>query len=124
MKLKKFRRSIVIGVCGFLFACVLCVGILFFWGERHFSHEKWIRCDPAKRYLYIENFEEQYNVIGMNRYEIEDLLGPPEWTITEQNKVVYYEYNIRDDFMVGWKVYQISFQDDIVVGTRVTVGDW
>lgn len=60
----------------------------------------------------------------MNRYEIEDLLGPPEWTITEQNKVVYYEYNIRDDFMVGWKVYQISFQDDIVVGTRVTVGDW
>ena len=124
MELKKFRRSIVICVCGFLFACVLCVGILFFWGERHFSHEKWIRCYPAKRYLYIENFEEQYNVIGMNRYEIEDLLGPPEWTITEQNKVVYYEYNIRDDFMVGWKVYQISFQDDIVVGTRVTVGDW
>lgn len=73
-----------------------------------------------------KNFEEQYNVIGMNRYEIEDLLGSPTWTITEPytNELIYYEYRIQDHLIAGWKVFQLSFQDDVVVGTTITVEDW
>lgn len=123
----KFRRNILFCVYGFLFVCILCGVIVWIsCGERHFSYKKWINCDPAKRYLYIENFEEQYNVIGMNRYEIEDLLGSPTWTITEPytNELIYYEYRIQDHLIAGWKVFQLSFQDDVVVGTTITVEDW
>ena len=38
-----------------------------------------MNCDPAKRYLYIEDFEEKYDVVGMQRSDIEDLLGSPTW---------------------------------------------
>ena len=76
---------------------------------------------PAKRYLYIENSEEKYDVVGMHRSEIEDLLGSPTWTETEPDteKVLYYEYRIQDHILAGWKVYQVRFQDDIVTGTSI-----
>ena len=43
-----------------------------------------MNCDPAKRYLYIEDFEEKYDVVGMQRSDIEDLLGSPTWTKQSQ----------------------------------------
>lgn len=124
---KACERNILICFYGLLLACMLCgLAVWKAFGERHFSHQKWISCDPAKRYLYIESFEEQYNVIGMNRHEIEDLLGSPTWTISEPytQELIYYEYRIQDHFIAGWKVFQLSFQDDIVVGATITVEDW
>lgn len=80
---KNFNRNILICVYGFFFICVLCGFIVWAaYRERQFSQKGWMNCDPAKRYLYIEDFEEKYDVIGMKRSEIEDLLGSPTWTET------------------------------------------
>ncbi len=124
---KNFNRNILICVCVFFFVCIL--GGLVVWAsyrERTFSQKGWKNCDPAKRYLYIENFEEKYDVVGMRRSEIETLLGSPTWTETELDteKVLYYEYRIQDHILAGWKVYQVRFQDDIVTGTSILVEDW
>lgn len=102
---------------------------LIVWGsyrERTFSQKGWRNCDPAKRYLYIENFEEKYDVVGMQQSEIEDLLGSPTRTETEEDtgNILYYEYRIQDHILAGWKVYQVRFQDDIVAGTSIIVEDW
>ena len=94
--------------------------------ERDFSPKGWMNCDPAKRYLYIEDFEEKYDVVGMQRSDIEDLLGSPTWRETEPDteEIIYYEYRIQDHILAGWKVYQIRFQDDLVADTSIIVEDW
>lgn len=89
-----FNRNILICVYGF------------------FSQKGWMNCDPAKRYLYIEDFEEK--------------LGSPTWAETEPDteEIIYYEYRIQDHILAGWKVYQIRFQDDLVADTSIIVEDW
>ena len=95
-------------------------------GSLYFSPKGWMNCDPAKRYLYIEDFEEKYDVVGMQRSDIEDLLGSPTWRETEPDteEIIYYEYRIQDHILAGWKVYQIRFQDDLVADTSIIVEDW
>lgn len=122
-----FNKNILIYVYVFFFVCIL--GGLVVWGsyrERTFSQKGWRNCDPAKRYLYIEDFEEKYDVVGMQRSEIEDLLGSPTWTEIEPDteEIIYYEYRIQDHILAGWKVYQIRFQDDLVAYTSIIVEDW
>ena len=124
---KNIHRNILICVYGFYFVCIVC-GI-FLWNsyrERSFSQKERMKSDPAKRYLYMDDFKEKYNVIGMYRSEIDDLLGSPTWTETERgtDKILSYKYRIKDTLLAGWKVYQLRFQDDIVVGAIITVEDW
>ena len=122
---KNMHRNILICVYGFYFVCIVC-GI-FLWNsyrERSFSQNEWMKSDPAKRYLYMDDFKEKYNVIGMYRSEIDDLLGSPTWTERGTDKILSYEYRIKDTLLAGWKVYQLRFQDDIVVGAIITVEDW
>lgn len=122
---KNMHRNILICVYGFYFVCIVC-GI-FLWNsyrERSFSQKEWMKSDPAKRYLYMDDFKEKYNVIGMYRSEIDDLLGSPTWTERGTDKILSYEYRIKDTLLAGWKVYQLRFQDDIVVGAIITVEDW
>lgn len=90
---KNFNRNILICVYVFFLICVLCGFIVWAaYRERDFSQKGWMNCDPAKRYLYIEDFEEKYDVVGMQRSEIEDLLGSPTWTETEPDteEIIYY----------------------------------
>lgn len=122
---KNMHRNILICVYGFYFVCIVC-GI-FLWNsyrERSFSQKEWMKSNPAKRYLYMDDFKEKYNVIGMYRSEIDDLLGSPTWTERGTDKILSYEYRIKDTLLAGWKVYQLRFQDDIVVGAIITVEDW
>ena len=122
---KNMHRNILICVYEFYFVCIVC-GI-FLWNsyrERSFSQKEWMKSDPAKRYLYMDDFKEKYNVIGMYRSEIDDLLGSPTWTERGTDKILSYEYRIKDTLLAGWKVYQLRFQDDIVVGAIITVEDW
>lgn len=73
---KNFHRNILICVYGFFFVCIL--GGITVWAsyqERSFSPKGWLNCNPAKRYLYIDDLEEKYNVAGMRRCEIEELLA-------------------------------------------------
>jgi len=103
---KNFNRNILICVYGFFFICVLCGFIVWAaYRERDFSQKGWMNCDPAKRYLYIEDFEEKYDVVGMQRSDIEDLLGSPTWRETEPDteEIIYYEYRIQDHILAGWK---------------------
>ena len=59
---KNFNRNILICVYGSFFICVLCGFIVWAaYRERDFSQKGWMNCDPAKRYLYIEDFEEKYD---------------------------------------------------------------
>ena len=73
-----------------------------------------------------EKSNEKYDVVGMQQSEIEDLLGSPTRTETEEDtgNILYYEYRIQDYILAGWKVYQVRFQDDIVAGTSIIVEDW
>lgn len=127
IKEENIHRNILICVYGFYFMCIVC-GI-FLWNayrERNFSSKEWMKCDPAKRYLYMDDFQEKHNIIGMYRSEIDDLLGSPTWTETERgtDKILFYEYRIKDTLLAGWKVYQLRFQDDIVIGAIITIEDW
>ncbi len=123
---KNFNRNILICVYGFssyAYYAVLSCGQPI--GKEIFP-KGWMNCDPAKRYLYIEDFEEKYDVVGMQRSDIEDLLGSPTWRETEPDteEIIYYEYRIQDHILAGWKVYQIRFQDDLVADTSIIVEDW
>ena len=73
-----------------------------------------------------EKSNEKYDVVGMQQSEIEDLLGSPIRTETEEDtgNILYYEYRIQNHILAGWKVYQVRFQDDIVAGTSIIVEDW
>ena len=62
---KNFHRNILICVYGFFFVCIL--GGITVWAsyqERSFSPKGWLNCNPAKRYLYIDDLEESITWLG------------------------------------------------------------
>ena len=65
---------------------------------KKFSPKDWLNCNPAKRYLYIDDLEEKYNVAGMRRCEIEELLARRhgEKQSRVQKRLIYYEYRIQE----------------------------
>ena len=110
-------------MCTVFSLCAYWVGLPY---GHPIRKEVFPQSNPAKRYLYIDDLEEKYNVAGMRRCEIEELLGSPTWRKTEPGteKIIYYEYRIQDNLLAGWKVYQVRFQDDVVIDTTIIVEDW
>lgn len=56
-------KFLITGAGEILFKFNLQRFIMKSYRERHFSQKRWMNCDPAKRYLYMEDFEEKYDVV-------------------------------------------------------------
>ncbi|MGF7018743.1 hypothetical protein M2145_002518 [Lachnospiraceae bacterium PF1-21] len=124
----KSRRIAVMAVLVFEFVLVAAIVIgaitLFSDKNREFTVERWEKSKNEKRYQYIESLEEKYELEGMSRSEVEELLGSPSHTEIESGIIKEYEYRIADDVMVGWRVYRILFTDEIVMKAKTDVEDW
>lgn len=98
--------SLVIFSCGI---GVLDVGCRYY---GHFTPQKWIDY-PEYRYLMIDSLEQKYEIVGMSKQDITDLLGNPT-NINRWNGC--YEYFIDSGF-IDCVTYDIYFDNDIAVKT-------
>lgn len=102
--------SLVIFLCGL---GVLDGGYRYY---GNFTPQKWID-NPDYRYLMIDSLERKYDIVGMSKQDITDLLGSPT-NINRQTGS--YEYFIDPGFM-DCVTYDIYFNNDIAVKTSKTV---
>ena len=85
-----------------------------------FSSEKWIASKDTERYCMFADFENNYELIGMNKEEIQSLLGEysirKEADFSDANMVdFHWGYIIREDAWEGMEVLLIGFKDDVVI---------
>ena len=94
-----------------------------------FSSDEWINGEWKERYRMLEDLENNYELIGMSRDEIEELLG--EYSVrsedvgSDYNVVEYYlGFSIREDYWEGIEVLLIGFRNDIVVKYEYEYLSW
>lgn len=94
-----------------------------------FSSYEWINGEWKERYRMLEDLENNYDLVGMSRDEIEELLG--EYSVrsedvgSDYNVVEYYlGFSIREDYWEGIEVLLIGFRDDIVVKYEYEYLSW
>ena len=94
-----------------------------------FSSDEWINGEWKERYRMLEDLENNYDLVGMSRDEIEELLG--EYSVrsedvgSDYNVVEYYlGFSIREDYWEGIEVLLIGFRDDIVVKYEYEYLSW
>ena len=94
-----------------------------------FSSDEWINGEWKERYRMLEDLENNYDLVGMSRDEIEELLG--EYSVrsedvgSDYNVVEYYlGFSIREDYWEGTEVILIGFKDDIVVKYEYEYLSW
>ena len=94
-----------------------------------FSSYEWINGEWKERYRMLEDLENNYDLVGMSRDEIEELLG--EYSVrsedvgSDYNVVEYYlGFSIREDYWEGIEVLLIGFKDDIVVKYEYEYLSW
>ena len=91
-EIRKIKRMNYGIFCFFLFF-ILCIPVsLWFYQEEHrFTTEKWLS-EPEERTRIVDDLLREYNLIGMNEYEIRSLLGEHNneyGYFNEENRYVY-----------------------------------
>ena len=117
------RRHLVIA------AIVLASAMIFAYQtcdqNTSFTPERWEECEPRYRFRYVESLMEEYELEGMDKATVEELLGPgTKATGVPDNGHSYEEYRIEDDLLGGWKVLLFEYDDGVVVSVRETWEDW
>ena len=83
-----------------------------------FDSEKWKAREKTERYTMYDDLVNNYNLIGKNSVEIEQLLGEkcmeydPNNDFSDNN--YYWAYTIRKDNFEGDEVVLIHFENDSV----------
>ncbi len=118
MKNKKRLAIIVI-----IILIIITLIPLFFWirytYKIDFTQERWESYSDENKYHMVKSLEDDYELNGMSRKEIVQLLGTPSTEYEDS-----YEYRIRDDVIAGWKVLVICFEDDKVKDVYEGIEDW
>ena len=86
--------------------------------DRFFTPEKWAQTPAPMRHKLMWSFHRQYQLEGMTREEVEKLLGKGD---DLQGSV---EYKLKDDWIGGWRVYHIDYNQDRVIRAKETWQDW
>ena len=86
--------------------------------DRVFTPEKWAQTPAPMRHKLMWSFHRQYQLEGMTRKEVEELLGKGS---DLQESV---EYKLADDWIGGWRVYHIDYKQDRVIRAKETWQDW
>lgn len=94
-----------------------------------FSSDEWINGEWKERYRMLEDLENNYELIGMSREEIDEMLG--EYAIRCNASVIDDEdgdyelgFEVREDYWEGIEVLLISFKDNIVVKYEYEYLSW
>ena len=119
----KFYKSIcystLIIILYIIILFILTFGIINYF--KTFTKEKWINEDWHNfRYLMIEDLEKQYNLIGMNKEEIYQILGEEDRKSNEDDRTLYY--SIKNGFFEG-DYYIINLNDENIV-TDIEITHW
>lgn len=91
----------------------------FFKYYSDFTPSKWYKTDNNLRGYMINSLEEKYNLLGMTKKEIIELLGTPDYSQNneyrhDEYQTDYYEY-IINYVMIDPVMYRISFDSEKVV---------
>ena len=86
--------------------------------DRVFTTEKWALTPAPMRHKLMWSFHRQYQLEGMTREEVEKLLGKGD---DFQESV---EYKLKDDWIGGWRVYHIDYEQNRVIRAKETWQDW
>ena len=84
-----------------------------------FDSEKWKAMEKTERYTMYDDLVNNYNLIGKNSVEIEQLLGEKCMEYYPNNEFIdnnyYWAYTIRKDNFEGDEVVLIHFENDSVI---------
>lgn len=126
------KRIVLIMMCMLL--CFSVCGCVFV--DKKFSTEAWVHTEDSQKYHYIKDLKENYNLIGMTSQEVRELLGEPyfervkgeggigEYSTTDGRTDMVFYYRLQEDILVGWRIYLIRFNNDIVFDVETGVEDW
>ena len=94
-----------------------------------FSSDEWINGDFKERSRMLDDLENNYELIGMSREEIDEMLGAYlircDAFVSDNGEVDYHlGFDVRDDYWEGIEVLLIGFRDDIVVKYEYEYLSW
>ena len=94
-----------------------------------FSSDEWINGEWKERYRMLEDLENNYELIGMSREEIDEMLGAYlircDAFVSDNGEVDYHlGFDVRDDYWEGIEVLLIGFKDDTVVKYEYEYLSW
>ena len=110
-KLRKSLCLIIEIICLVHFAII-------FPRDRVFTPEKWAHTPDHMRHKLMWSFHRQYQLEGMTREEVEKLLGKGD------DLKGRGEYKLADDWIGGWRVYHIDYEQNRVIRAKETWQDW
>ena len=94
-----------------------------------FSSDEWINGDFKERSRMLDDLENNYELIGMSREEIDEMLGAYlircDAFVSDNGEVDYHlGFDVRDDYWEGIEVLLIGFKDDTVVKYEYEYLSW
>ena len=110
--LKSIFVSFIIALIYFIGIWLINVGMTKYFSS--FTEEKWIKYQD-NRYLMIDDLDNKYELAGMNKDEIIELLGSP-LTETIENDEIIIKYWIGESQIKG-QIYLIYMRDGVVKKT-------
>lgn len=122
---KKFYQAILCGCIGIIVYIFLIIGSTFGINRyfNTFSKEKWCNDNwHSFRYLMIDDMEEKYNLIGMKKSEVYNILGKEDTELEKRQGEYAICYSTRNGLLEG-DDYQIFFNDDDIV-TKTSIVHW
>lgn len=137
--IKKIQRSIVLGVLGTVVCFAIIIIASTFLGvftDYSFSKENWIN-NQSQRIKMISSLQKEYNIEEMNRDQIEQLLGKPNFVTSKDeceyialrnqkfDELVEYQLNNGSKSITNifQKNYVIAYKDGKVVWNDVMITD-
>ena len=122
---KRFYKSILYSCIGIIIYLILIIGLTFSINRYFdtFSKKKWCNANwHSFRYLMIDDMREKYNLIGMKKNEVYNILGKEDKELEKLQGEYVICYSIRNGFFEG-EYFQISLNDDDVV-TKINIAHW
>lgn len=122
---KKFNKSILYSCIGIIMYILLIIGITLGINRyfHTFSTEKWCNDNwHSFRFLMIEDMEEKYNIVGMKKSEVYDILGEEDKELEELQGEYVICYSMRNGFFEG-DYFQIFLNENDIV-TKVDTAHW
>lgn len=119
---KKFYKSILYSVLSVIIYLIILISITFGIKQyfKTFTTEKWTNENwNGFRYLMIDDLEEKYNLVGMTKEEIYNILGEEEADLEMLIKEYVICYLVRDVFLDGYYYYIYFDENDVVVRTEL-----
>ena len=111
---KKIIRSLAfslgMAVIYFLLLFILNKGLVFYFSS--FSKEKWDKYQ-YNRYLMVDDLEKKYELVGMTKFEVIDLLGQSYSEVTYKEELAM-RYVIKVGFLTE-RDFLLFIEDDYVV---------